>query len=264
MNHRPPRARSPCRSAPFLAFAGGVRSPTPPAADGDVVSPTIEGTRPLRPGRRRGPAVGHRRHRPDVHRHHPLDPGQTVSARMDSASAARWTARSCRSPMGPLGPSRPPVGRRTASSCTRAGSDRSQGGHAQRRDAPRADDAGQRLRVHDHVSPLDRAVRARPTAEPSASIDGLVDIVLDVVNIAPPALTASGRRRGGGAVEANTAGGWTADWAGLGATDAEDAPDPARELLPAAAGTVLALGTTSVTCSVTDSGGHDRNAPAST
>jgi HYR domain len=79
-----------------------------------------------------------------------------------------------------------------------------------------------------------------------------VDIVLDVVVNTPPTLTLP--TVAGGTVEANTAGGWTADWAGLGATDTEDDPDPAASCSPAA-GTMLALGTTSVACSVTDNGG---------
>jgi HYR domain len=79
-----------------------------------------------------------------------------------------------------------------------------------------------------------------------------VDIVLDVVVNTPPSLTLP-TVAGGGAIEANTTGGWTADWAGLGATDTEDDPDPTASCTPAA-GTVLALGTTSVTCDVTDSG----------
>jgi HYR domain len=79
-----------------------------------------------------------------------------------------------------------------------------------------------------------------------------VDIVLDVVSNTPPAL-ALPTVAGGGDIEANTTGGWTADWAGLGATDAEDDPDPAASCGPVA-GTVLSVGTTSVTCSVIDSG----------
>ncbi len=70
---------------------------------------------------------------------------------------------------------------------------------------------------------------------------------------APPTLTLP-TVASGGAVEANTTGGWTADWAGLGATDAEDATAPTPTCSPAA-GTVLPLGTTSVTCSVADRGG---------
>ena len=85
-----------------------------------------------------------------------------------------------------------------------------------------------------------------------------VDIVLDVVVNTPPTLSLP-TVAGGGTVEANTTGGWTADWAGLGATDTEDDPDPAASCSPAV-GTVLPLGTTSVACSVTDSGGMSDSA----
>lgn len=95
--------------------------------------------------------------------------------------------------------------------------------------------------------------------EPFGSNDGIairqataIDITLDVVVNTPPTLTLP--TVAGSTVEANTAGGWTADWSGLGATDAEDDPDPAASCSPPA-GTVLALGTASVTCSVTDTGG---------
>ncbi len=55
-------------------------------------------------------------------------------------------------------------------------------------------------------------------------------------------------------VEGNTANGWTADWSGVLATDPEDAPDPIPTCTPAA-GSTLPVGTNPVTCSVTDSGG---------
>ena len=55
-------------------------------------------------------------------------------------------------------------------------------------------------------------------------------------------------------VEGNTANGWTAVWSGVSATDPEDAPDPIPTCTPAA-GSTLPLGTTPVSCSVTDSGG---------
>lgn len=55
-------------------------------------------------------------------------------------------------------------------------------------------------------------------------------------------------------VEGDTAGGWTAQYT-VGATDAEDAPDPVPTCSPAT-GEVLSLGTTTVACTVTDSGGR--------
>ena len=55
-------------------------------------------------------------------------------------------------------------------------------------------------------------------------------------------------------VEGDTAGGWTAQYV-VGATDAEDEPDPVPTCSPAT-GEVLPLGTTTVACSVTDAGGR--------
>ena len=55
-------------------------------------------------------------------------------------------------------------------------------------------------------------------------------------------------------VQGNTANGWTADWSGISATDPEDAPDPVPTCTPST-GTTLHLGTTPVSCSVTDRGG---------
>ena len=60
----------------------------------------------------------------------------------------------------------------------------------------------------------------------------------------PPSLT----------VEGNTIGGWLGPWVGVGATDVEDDPDPVPTCDPVA-GTVIPVGTTTVSCSVTDSGG---------
>ncbi len=54
-------------------------------------------------------------------------------------------------------------------------------------------------------------------------------------------------------VEADGPAGWTATYT-VGATDAEDDPDPTPTCAPAV-GSVLPLGTTTVACSVTDSGG---------
>jgi hypothetical protein len=55
--------------------------------------------------------------------------------------------------------------------------------------------------------------------------------------------------------EGDTTGGWTADWSSVSATDAEDEPDPTPTCSPAAGMTMLVGTTTSVTCTVTDSGG---------
>ena len=77
-----------------------------------------------------------------------------------------------------------------------------------------------------------------------------VDLTLRVLPNAAPTLTVPASFT----VEGNTTGGWTADWSGVSATDPEDAPDPTPTCDPAA-GQVLPLGTTHVTCSVTDSAG---------
>ena len=54
-------------------------------------------------------------------------------------------------------------------------------------------------------------------------------------------------------MEADTRGGWTSSWV-VSATDVEDSPDPTPICSPAA-GEILALGTTTVSCRVTDSAG---------
>ena len=56
-------------------------------------------------------------------------------------------------------------------------------------------------------------------------------------------------------VEGDRAAGWTAAYPGVSAIDAEDDPDPVPACSPAA-GEALPLGTTTVSCSVADSGGR--------
>ena len=77
-----------------------------------------------------------------------------------------------------------------------------------------------------------------------------ISFELEVVANTPPVLGVPGDLT----VEGDTAGGWTADWSGVTAADAQDDPDPAPVCSPAA-GEVLPLGTTDVTCSVVDAGG---------
>ncbi len=81
-----------------------------------------------------------------------------------------------------------------------------------------------------------------------ASFDVTVDFVAPPD--APPTLTVPASLT----KEGNTTGGWIADWSGVSATDPEDDPDPTPTCTPAA-GAVVPLGTTEVTCSVTDSAG---------
>ena len=75
-------------------------------------------------------------------------------------------------------------------------------------------------------------------------------ITLDVVANTPPTLALPGSMT----VEGDRTGGWLAAYA-VSATDAEDEPDPVPTCVPAA-GSLLPPGTTTVACSVTDSGGQ--------
>jgi hypothetical protein len=76
-----------------------------------------------------------------------------------------------------------------------------------------------------------------------------INFSLRVVANTPPTLTVPGSFT----VEGDTAGGWTASWV-VSATDAEDSTDPTPTCSPAA-GDLLPLGTTTVTCTATDSVG---------
>ena len=77
-----------------------------------------------------------------------------------------------------------------------------------------------------------------------------VNLTMNVVGNIPPRLILPASLT----VEGNTANGWTADWSGVSATDPEDAPDPVPTCSPAA-GSTLPLGTNPVSCSVADRGG---------
>lgn len=77
-----------------------------------------------------------------------------------------------------------------------------------------------------------------------------VNLTMNVVANMPPTLVQPADFM----VEGDTVNGWTADWSAVGATDPEDAPDPTPTCTPVN-GTTLPLGTTPVSCSVTDSGG---------
>jgi hypothetical protein len=89
----------------------------------------------------------------------------------------------------------------------------------------------------------------------STAVSGLtsVSFQLDVVANTPPRLTVPASQT----YEGTTSGGWTADYA-VTAEDAEDAPAPMPVCAPAV-GDLLPLGTTTITCTVTDSGGLSDN-----
>jgi hypothetical protein len=77
-----------------------------------------------------------------------------------------------------------------------------------------------------------------------------VSFTLNVIANTAPTLTVPSSMT----AEGNTTGGWIADWSTVSATDPEDDPDPTPSCLPAA-GTVIPVGTIQVACTVTDSGG---------
>ena len=94
------------------------------------------------------------------------------------------------------------------------------------------------------------------TLSPAGSLDSsalkggtTLTVIVDVVTNTPPVLTTPGDLT----VEGDTTGGWIAAFSAT-ATDIQDDPDPTPicSVLP---GALVALGTTTVNCSVTDSGG---------
>jgi hypothetical protein len=106
--------------------------------------------------------------------------------------------------------------------------------------------------VHSFTIAWDRSLQPAGSNDANAFSRSLtsVSFTLRVLANVAPTLTVPASFT----AEGDTAGGWTADWSGVSATDPEDAPDPTPACSPAA-GTVLPLGTTHVTCSVTDSVG---------
>jgi hypothetical protein len=104
--------------------------------------------------------------------------------------------------------------------------------------------------MHTYTIVWDRSFQPAGNSDGSALSRTLtsVDFTLNVVAAnSAPVLTVPASF----AVEGDTAGGWTSVWSGVTATDAEDDPDPTPSCTPAA-GPVLPLGTTTVTCSVSD------------
>jgi hypothetical protein len=103
---------------------------------------------------------------------------------------------------------------------------------------------------HEYVFMYDR------TLSPEGANDGFalsnltgVSFTLTVVANTPPALVLPAATTH----EGNAPGGWLGAWS-VGTTDAEDSPPPSAACDPAA-GSLLPLGTTTVACSVTDTGG---------
>ena len=231
----------------LLAFAGGAAADTAKFPDGDLLTTAIDmKLAPFAPGEIRTVEIGivltctgtsH------------MDPGQTITAGIDSAVApdggqiisvsdaivgpvpADWPAEfaNCPTPAPTFSGGTP---------------------SAVELQAPMTPGTNHKYSLMYHRA-FDPFGLNDATAIRQATV---IDIFLDVVVNTPPTLTLPAVA-GGGPVEANTTGGWTADWTGLAASDAEDVPAPTPSCDPAA-GTLLTLGTTAVTCSVTDGGGR--------
>ena len=249
MNHRPLRAAIALSLSSLLAFAGAVSADIAPA-DGDVATAEVDPIaylEPLAPGEVRSVEIGIVLTCTSTSH---VDAGQTVTAIIDS-----WTAQSDGTIL-------------SVTDGTVTPSDRWPDDGASCPIPAPVSYAGTpsvvTLRAPTETGTWTYSLMYHRTIEPFGLNDPTairqltaIDIVFDVVLTppnTPPTLTlptvASGEP-----VEADTTGGWAADWAGLGATDAEDATPPTPTCTPVA-GTVLGVGTTtSVTCSVTDGGG---------
>ena len=231
----------------LLAFAGGVAADTLKAPDGDLTTTAIDmKLGPFAPGEIRSVDIGFVLTCTSTSH---MDPGQTITVGIDSAFTdsggqvisvtdatvgpvpLTWPAEftNCPTPAPTFSDGTPSVV--TLQAPTTIGTNYKYS-----------------LMYHRAFDPfgLNDATAIRQAT--------VIDLYLDVVVNTPPTLTLPDVA-GGPPVEANTTGGWTADWSGLGATDAEDDPDPTPSCDPVA-GTLLALGANPVTCSVTDGGGR--------
>jgi hypothetical protein len=247
MNLRPLRSAFALSLGAMLAFAGGAAADTA-RLDGDILTPMIDATvelGPVAPGEVR--SVDLRLVLTCTGTSH-VDPGQTVTAGIDSAVAPLDGAilSATDATVGPVPASWPaegavcPIPAPTFSDGTPS---------VVTVQAPTTPGTGYTYSLMYH-----RAFDPFGFNDPGAIRQATaIDIHLDVVVNTPPILTLP-TAASSGTLEGNTTGGWTADWSGLGATDAEDDPDPTASCSPAA-GTVLPLGTTNVTCDVADSGG---------
>jgi hypothetical protein len=248
MSHRPLRRAIALSLGALLAFAGGAAADSA-RADGDVVAPMIQARADLgqvAPGAVRTVDIGFVLTCTGTTH---LDAGQTVTFAKNGA-VVPLGGEIISVGNGSLGPL--PVGWPV--------------------DGADCDDPAQ---TYSGGSPSVVTLRAPTTSGPhtytlqyvrSFSPFGADDpgairqgtgIEIHLVVNTPPTLSLPAAATGG-TIEANTTGGWTADWSGLGATDAEDAPDPTPTCAPAA-GTVLPLGPTTVACGVTDVGGLSAN-----
>ena len=247
MNHRPLRSAIALSLGALIAFAGTAAADTA-RADGNVLTPVVDAVvtlDPFAPGEVRSVDVGivltctgtsH------------VDPGQTVTAIIDSwispedgavLSATDGTVGPAPADWTPDGVACPLPARMFYTGTPSVVTLR----------APTKLGTGYRFSLMYH-----RTIQPFGADDPGAIRQlTAIEILLDVVANTPPTLTLPTVATGG-TVEADTTGGWTADWAGLVAADAEDVPAPTPTCTPAA-GTVLPLGTTGVTCWVTDSGG---------
>ena len=247
MNLRPLRTASALALGLLIALAGSVAADTAPA-DGDVFEPGTQPEAyldPFAPGEVRSidvrivltcSGLAH------------LDAGQIVTAGIDSMVAPAGGAI-LGAGDGTVGPPPPdwPVDGAPCSPVGRTFSDGSPSVVILR--APITPGTGYRYTLQYH-----RSIEPFGNNDPGAvRLLTAVEFLLDVVVNTPPTLTLP-TVAAEPTVQADTTGGWTADWAGLGATDAEDDPDPTAGCTPAA-GSVLPLGTTSVTCGVIDRGG---------
>jgi hypothetical protein len=231
----------------LLAFAGGAAADTVKAPDGDILTPAIDmKLGPVAPGEIRTVEIGivltctgtsH------------MDPGQTITAGIDSAVAPEGGAvlSVTDATVGPVPADWPAE----LAPCPSAGQPTLSVGTPSlvTLRAPMTPGTGYKysLMYHRSFDPFGLNDARAVTGST------LMDIFLDVVVNTPPTLTLPDVA-GGEPVEANTTGGWTADWTGLAASDAEDVPAPTPGCDPVA-GTLLALGTSPVTCTVTDGGG---------
>jgi hypothetical protein len=250
MNHRPLRSAIALSLGALIAFAGAASADSA-RADGDVTTPAVETVAnllPFAPGEERAVDIGivltcagttH------------VDPGQTVTAAIDSwiapldgaiVSVTDGTVGPAPADWTPDGVSCPLPARMFYTGTPSVVTVR----------APTTPGTGYlySLMYHRSIEPF--GANDAGAVRQLTAIDIKLDVVVPPTNT-PPTLTLP-TLAGAGTVEGNRIGGWWGPWLGLGATDLEDDPDPTATCNPAP-GDVLPLGPTAVTCSATDSGG---------